>query len=159
MGLFDFFSRNAGKEVELTPDAVKQEITELGYDPNTYDVGVQDDTITIRGEAKDQEEREKIIVGLGNIKGVQKVDDSILISSAAAAELPDSMRGQGGGGGGGGGSAESRFYTVQSGDTLSKIAREYYGDANAYMRIFEANRPMLKDPDLIYPGQALRIPQ
>jgi nucleoid-associated protein YgaU len=48
--------------------------------------------------------------------------------------------------------------SLRSGDTLSKIAREFYGDANAYMRIFEANRPMLKDPDLIYPGQALRIP-
>ena len=47
---------------------------------------------------------------------------------------------------------------MRSGDTLSKIAREFYGDANAYMRIFEANRPMLKNPDLIYPGQALRIP-
>jgi len=53
---------------------------------------------------------------------------------------------------------ESRFYTVRSGDTLSKIAREFYGDANAYMRIFEANRPMLKDPDAIFPGQKLRIP-
>jgi nucleoid-associated protein YgaU len=85
---------------------------------------------------------------MGNVKGVRNVDDSILISSAAAAENPESRQAQG----------ESRFYTVRSGDTLSKIAREFYGDANAYMRIFEANRPMLKDPDLIYPGQALRIP-
>ena len=47
---------------------------------------------------------------------------------------------------------------VKSGDTLSKIAKEHYGDANAYMRIFEANTPMLKHPDKIYPGQNLRIP-
>ena len=54
--------------------------------------------------------------------------------------------------------AESRFYTVQKGDTLSKIAKEYYGDANKYPQIFEANKPMLTHPDKIYPGQKLRIP-
>jgi nucleoid-associated protein YgaU len=146
--LWDFFTRNEGKEVEPTPEALKKEISDLGFNGDAYDVGVQDDTITIRGEAASQEEKEKIVIGLGNVKGVAKVDDSILISSAAAAENPDSRQAQG----------ESRFYTVKSGDTLSKIAREFYGDANAYPRIFEANRPMLKDPDLIYPGQALRIP-
>jgi nucleoid-associated protein YgaU len=50
------------------------------------------------------------------------------------------------------------FYTVQRGDTLSKIAKAHYGDAMKYPVIFEANRPMLTDPDKIYPGQALRIP-
>jgi nucleoid-associated protein YgaU len=54
--------------------------------------------------------------------------------------------------------ADSTFYTVQRGDTLSAIAKRHYGDAGAYMRIFEANKPMLKDPDKIYPGQLLRIP-
>ena len=146
--LWDFFTRNEGKDVEVTPDSLKKEITELGYNGDAYDVGVQDDTITIRGEAASQEEKEKIVLAMGNVKGVSNVDDSILISSAAAAENPESRQAQ----------RESRFYTVRSGDTLSKIAREFYGDANAYMRIFEANRPMLKDPDLIYPGQALRIP-
>ena len=146
--LWDFFTRNEGKDVEVTSDALKKEIIELGYNGDAYDVGVQDDTITIRGEAASQEEKEKVVLAMGNVKGVSNVDDSILISSAAAAENPESRRAQG----------ESRFYTVRSGDTLSKIAREFYGDANAYMRIFEANRPMLKDPDLIYPGQALRIP-
>jgi nucleoid-associated protein YgaU len=53
---------------------------------------------------------------------------------------------------------EAKFYTVKSGDTLSKIAREYYGDAGRYPEIFEANKPMLKDPDKIYPGQVLRVP-
>jgi nucleoid-associated protein YgaU len=48
--------------------------------------------------------------------------------------------------------------TVRSGDTLSKIAKDAYGDANAYMQIFEANKPMLSNPDRIYPGQVLRIP-
>lgn len=54
--------------------------------------------------------------------------------------------------------AEPVFYTVVRGDTLSKVAKEYYGNANAYMRIFEANKPMLSHPDKIYPGQMLRIP-
>ena len=146
--LWDFFTRNEGKDVEVTSDALKKEITELGYNGDAYDVGVQDDTITIRGEAGSQEEKEKVILAMGNVKGVRNVDDSILISSAAAAENPESRQAQ----------RESRFYTVRSGDTLSKNAREFYGDANAYMRIFEANQPMLKNPDLIYPGQALRIP-
>jgi nucleoid-associated protein YgaU len=53
---------------------------------------------------------------------------------------------------------EARFYTVAKGDTLSKIAKAEYGDANAYPAIFEANRPMLSHPDRIYPGQVLRIP-
>ena len=53
---------------------------------------------------------------------------------------------------------ESTYREVKSGDTLSKIAKEAYGDANAYMKIFEANKPMLSNPDKIYPGQMLRIP-
>jgi len=67
-------------------------------------------------------------------------------------------------GGGGGGvataaaTAPAKTYTVKSGDTLSKIAKEYLGDSNAYMKIFEANRDQLKNPDLIKPGQVLKIP-
>ncbi len=52
----------------------------------------------------------------------------------------------------------SEYYRVVSGDTLSKIAKQYYGDVSKYPEIFEANQPMLKDPDKIYPGQVLRIP-
>jgi nucleoid-associated protein YgaU len=53
---------------------------------------------------------------------------------------------------------ESRYHSVERGDTLSAIAKKFYGNANAYMKIFEANRPMLGHPDKIYPGQLLRIP-
>jgi nucleoid-associated protein YgaU len=52
----------------------------------------------------------------------------------------------------------TRQYTVQAGDSLSKIAKQFYGDANAYMKIFEANRDKLKDPNVIHPGQQLTIP-
>ena len=54
---------------------------------------------------------------------------------------------------------EARFVTVKKGDTLSSIAKAEYGNANAYMKIFEANKPMLSHPDKIYPGQVLRIPE
>lgn len=56
------------------------------------------------------------------------------------------------------GGASQRTYTVKSGDTLSQIAKDHYGDANAYRRIFDANRDQLSDPDLIKPGQVLKIP-
>lgn len=64
----------------------------------------------------------------------------------------------GGGAQGGGAAAAGRTYTVQSGDTLSKIAKEQLGDGNAYMKIFNANKDQLSDPDKIKPGQVLKIP-
>jgi nucleoid-associated protein YgaU len=59
---------------------------------------------------------------------------------------------------GGGPATAARTHTVKSGDTLSKIAKEHLGDANAYMKIFELNRDQLKDPDMIKPGQVLKLP-
>jgi len=99
----------------------------------TYDDGVA----TIRGTCPSQEEKEKIILSVGNVAGVAQVDDRIVV------EAPE---------------PEATFYTVVSGDTLSKIARAQYGDAMKYPVIFEANQPMLTDPDKIYVGQVLRIP-
>ena len=54
--------------------------------------------------------------------------------------------------------AGARTYTVKAGDTLSKIAKDHLGDANAYHKIFDANRDQLSDPDKIKPGQVLNIP-
>ena len=93
--------------------------------------------VAVKGEAADQATREKILLAAGNVAGVDKVEDQLTVKA---------------------GGAESRYYTVKSGDTLSKIAKEMYGDANKYPQIFEANKPMLKDPNKIYPGQQLRIP-
>ena len=62
------------------------------------------------------------------------------------------------GGGGGGVATAARTYTVKSGDTLSAIAKQHLGDANQYMKIYEANRDQLSDPDKIKPGQVLKIP-
>ena len=94
-------------------------------------------TATVSGEAPDQATREKIVLCCGNVAGVDRVEDKLTVA---------------------GGGEEARYYTVQKGDTLSKIAKEHYGNANAYMPIFEANKPMLTHPDKIYPGQVLRIP-
>lgn len=94
-------------------------------------------TVTVSGQANDQETREKIVLCCGNVAQVDKVVDNMSVKNP----LP-----------------EAKFYTVVRGDTLSKIAKEYYGNANAYMTIFEANKPMLTHPDKIYPGQVLRIP-
>jgi nucleoid-associated protein YgaU len=94
-------------------------------------------TATVFGIADDQATREKIILCAGNVHGVEKVNDQMTVDQSQP---------------------EAQYYTVVRGDTLSKIAKQYYNDANKYPAIFEANKPMLKSPDLIYPGQMLRIP-
>ena len=80
---------------------------------------------------------EKAILAAGNIEGVAQVESRLKIETEEPA---------------------SEFYTVKSGDTLSGISKHVYGDSGQYMKIFEANKPMLSDPDKIYPGQTLRIP-
>lgn len=95
-------------------------------------------TVTVSGSVPDQQAKEKILLCCGNVQGVAHVNDELQVVQTEA--------------------APSQWYTVQSGDTLSKIARQFYGDPNKYMLIFESNRPMLNDPDKIYPGQMLRIP-
>jgi nucleoid-associated protein YgaU len=92
---------------------------------------------TVFGVAPDQATREKIVLCCGNVAGVAGVTDQMTVDQSQP---------------------EAQYYTVVHGDTLSKISRQYYGDPNKYNAIFEANKPMLKSPDLIYPGQMLRIP-
>ena len=94
-------------------------------------------TVSVAGEAVDQATREKVVLCCGNVSGVSQVDDAM-----TTAEPAD----------------ESRWYTVVRGDTLSAIAKSQYGNAGQYPKIFEANKPMLSNPDKIYPGQVLRIP-
>lgn len=109
---------------------------DLGIDKPrvTYDDGVA----TISGTAPSQAVKEKAVLAIGNCAGVASVDDRIDVVEAAA---------------------EAVFYTVKKGDTLGAIAKQHLGSAQRYPEIFEANKPMLKDPNLIYPGQVLRIPQ
>ncbi len=93
--------------------------------------------VTVSGMAADQQTKEKILLCCGNVAGVSKVNDDMSVAAP---------------------SDEAKYYTVVKGDTLSKIAKDFYGNANEYPKIFEANKPMLTHPDKIYPGQTLRIP-
>lgn len=94
-------------------------------------------TAKVFGMAKDQETKEKVILAAGNVEGVASLQDMMTVDHSAPA---------------------AQYYSVVKGDTLSKIAKQFYDNANDYMRIFEANKPMLAHPDKIYPGQNLRIP-
>jgi nucleoid-associated protein YgaU len=113
-------------------------IRQLGLSADDLDIRVEGDQVTLTGTVESQAEREKIVLLVGNTEGIGRVDDQLQV---ARPEPPATL------------------YTVQSGDTLSKIAQQHYGNANQYPRIFEANRPLLRDPDEIYPGQVLRIPR
>jgi nucleoid-associated protein YgaU len=112
-------------------------VNQMGFKAQDLGVRVDDDKVTLTGQVNSQEEREKIVLLVGNTEGIGSVDDQLKVARPEP---------------------EAQFYEVKSGDTLSKIAKQHYGDANKYNAIFEANRPMLKDPDEIYPGQKLRIP-
>lgn len=126
------------EEVEpLRASALLQKVKSLGLPYNSLTIRTNGDTVTIQGEVEKQEDAEKIALTVGNVEGVLAVDNQM-----TAAEPQD----------------ESQYHTVASGDSLSKIAQQYYGDMMKYPMIFEANKPMLSDPDKIYPGQVLRIP-
>lgn len=135
------FAKEAGEKfregVTNIADGIKDRIT--GHKTDVKDLGVEQDgeRVVLKGKAKTRAEAEKAIVAAGNTPGVGEVESHIDIEDEPA---------------------QSNFYTVKSGDTLSKIAKDFYGDAMKYPVIFEANTPMLSDPDKIYPGQTLRIP-
>ena len=159
MGFFDFV-KNAGAKLwgssekkaaeeklkaeakEANEAAVKAQIAmdfvqNMGLEVAGLNVYIDDETAVVSGEAADQATKEKVILTVGNVEGISRVDDRLTVE----ANEP-----------------EAQFYTVVSGDSLSKIAKRYYGNAMKYNEIFEANKPMLDDPNKIYPGQVLRIP-
>jgi nucleoid-associated protein YgaU len=107
-------------------------VTGLGLKIDELTVSFSGETAAVSGVTRSQSEREKVVLAIGNSQGVARVDDRIEVRPV--------------------------FHVVQKGDTLSKIAEAQYGDPMKYPVIFEANKPMLKDPDEIYPGQSLRIP-
>jgi nucleoid-associated protein YgaU len=156
MGLIDFV-RDAGQklfggaEAEATaatasPEvqskrahALEEAVQKLGLGAEDLKIKVAGDTAHVRAKVATQEAREKLVLAIGNTSGIAHVDDDGIVVLTPQ--------------------AEAVFYTVQRGDTLSKIAQEKLGNAGKYAIIFEANKPMLKDPDRIYPGQVLRIPR
>src|SRR5688572_21236919 len=155
MGIFDFlkgsgakiFNKNEEETVKTaTPaatekmktDAMMRAVNALNLPVKDISLDIQDDTVVVYGQAETQVAKELVVLTLGNNMGVSKVDDRMTVVKPEP---------------------EATFYEVKSGDTLSKIAKAHYGDAMKYNSIFEANKPMLKDPDKIYPGQVLRIPK
>ena len=157
MGLISFikdagaylFGAGAGNAVAatqakpVTTDILKQQVDILGIPVKDLKVAFADPVATVGGVVGSNSDKEKIVLAVGNTPGVGKVDDQLTVEGGtgkAAAEPAANM------------------YTVKKGDTLSAIAKAEYGDANKYPVIFEANKPMLKDPNKIYPGQVLRIP-
>lgn len=165
MGILDFV-KDAGEKLFKPGDERREKAIEAHLANNGIGgiaVEVDGNRATLTGTAKDTATREKAVLIAGNVDGIDSVDDRIRVTSPASAPArpaavatpapaaapapaptPDQWT--------------SRTYTVKSGDTLSKIAKEMYGDAGKYPQIFEANQPMLKDADKIYPGQVLRIP-
>ncbi len=93
--------------------------------------------VTVTGVAPTQGAKEKVTLCCGNVSSVTSVDNQMSVTNPEP---------------------EAQYHDVVRGDTLSAIAKKYYGDANKYPAIFEANKPMLSHPDKIYPGQKLRIP-
>jgi len=124
---------------QAASDAIVDYIRSMNLDAEGLSVKFESASgeVTVSGLAPDQQTKEKILLCCGNVAGVAKVNDDLSVATPTD---------------------EAKFYTVVKGDTLSKIAKEYYGNANAYPKIFEANKPMLSHPDKIYPGQTLRIP-
>lgn len=133
-------AQNAEKRAEARKSVeLEKYVRDMGLDMTGLDIRFDDGTAYIDGEAKDAATKERIILAIGNCQGVGQVDESITIAQDDG--------------------SESEMYVVEKGDTLWAIATAAYGDGNRYPEIFEANKPMLKDPDEIFPGQVLRIPQ
>ncbi|MHB8911125.1 MAG: peptidoglycan-binding protein LysM [Lysobacter sp.] len=171
MGVFDFI-KNAGDKIFGKDDhqvdrskPLSTHLREHGIDPTGIQFTINGDTVVMEGTVRDQDTREKAVLIVGNVDGVDRVDDRLRVAPSGA-DFRDVTTGSSSVASAGAGTTvpgsndgwSSRTYTVVAGDSLSAIAKKVYGDAGKYNKIFEANQPMLKDPDKIYPGQVLRIP-
>lgn len=137
MGIFSFL-KTIGKKVMPGREAeeITTDITEsLGAHVEDFKVRFDDGTVTISGTVDSQATKEKAVLLAGNVEGVEQVVDNLMIE------------------------VKPVFYTIQKGDSLSKVAQAQYGDPMKWKALFEANREVIKDPDLIYPGQQIRIPE
>ncbi len=147
MGIFDFV-KSVGKQLGIgdeetppTADELKKELDSHGLGTENVQVEIEGDKAIIKGEVADQSIFEKALIAVGNTLGVSKVEASEISVSGGSGDPSDPL-----------------LHEVKKGDNLWKIAEKHYGNGSKYPVIFEANKPMLKDPDLIYPGQMLRIP-
>lgn len=148
MGLFDFVA-NVGKKLfgsdapkEDAATKIKAEVESGNLGIKNLEVGLDKGVCTLGGDCPSGEAMQKAVLLAGNVQGVSSVDiRNLRVPPATPAE------------------ESVEYYVIQKGDTLSKIAKQHYGDANKYPAIFEANREVIKDADLIFPGQKIRIPK
>lgn len=156
MGLFHFFS-DSGEEVieggnmasEKNADRLSREAAlaiekyldnqKLGIKNLKVTFDAREGKVTLAGEAPDTAAMEKVVLAAGNIKGISNVANALTTHAEATGE-------------------KVRYHDVKNGETLTSIARRYYGDGDEYMKVFAANQPMLRDPDTIHPGRKLRVP-
>jgi nucleoid-associated protein YgaU len=185
MGIFSFIANAGAKlfggkkpsEIPNLSSVIAQHVGSIGLPKKHLHYWLEGETMVVSGWVDDKSTKEKVVLAVGNVEGVDKVEDRIVVGpppvikvpvAAAAApvvaekvpvqaaipaeQLPskEEIAKQE--------AWASKTHTVEKGDTLSKIAKEVYGDAMKYPLIFEANKPMLSHPDKIYPGQVLRIP-
>ena len=146
MGLFDFV-KDVGRQIFDTDaeaaDNIKNHLEVKTHGLSNLDVKFDDGVVTLCGDCKNDAVRDQAILIAGNIQGVEKVIADDLKAPPPALEEPQ---------------PKVEVYEIVSGDTLGAIAKRYYGKASAYMKIFEANRDIIDDPNKIYPGQKIRIP-
>lgn len=146
MGLFDFV-KDVGRQIFDTDaeaaDNIKNHLEVKTHGLSNLDVKFDDGVVTLCGDCKNQAVRDQAILIAGNIQGVTKVVADDLKAPKPAPEAPKE---------------KAEIYEIVSGDTLGAIAKRYYGKASAYVKIFEANRDIIDDPNKIYPGQKIRIP-
>jgi hypothetical protein len=161
MGLFDKMFGRGASQAEQQPNAqqrfdqLKQKYQSVlnaieQQQVQLQNLHIQDGKLFIRGTAPSEEAKNKI---WDQIKLVDPNWQNEVVADISA-QQGRAMGAAAGSGSGSGG----QTYTVRSGDTLSKISKEFYGDAGEFMRIFYANRDKLRDPDHIQVGQQLNIP-
>ncbi len=169
------FAKHIGRKVFDTDaeaaDNILKHIQANNPGVDTLRVSFDDGLVTLTGRAGDQAAKEKVVLMAGNVKGVERVDadgisviPSITDEQRAAAGLPEkkapaSREPVAEAAEAAPAAAESRFYVIQKGDTLYGIAKEFYGNGMKYKQLFEANREVIEDPDKIYPGQKIRVPE
>jgi len=141
MGLFDFVKEIGHKLFNRDEDAaekIKKHIEETNPGISGLGVEFKNGVVSISGQAASAEAMEKAVLMAGNVQGVSEVKIDKLQAAPVQAKV--------------------EYYIIKKGDTLSAIAKQFYGKANDYPKIFDANREVIKDPNLIFPGQKIRIP-
>jgi nucleoid-associated protein YgaU len=141
LGLLDF-AKDLGRKLfskdDEAPAKIKAHIEEDNPGIEELDVKFESGVVRLSGKDSSAEALQKAVLMAGNVKGVERVDVDAVQTEASDAKV--------------------EYYVIEKGDTLSAIARRFYGKASLYPKVFEANREVIKDPDLIFPGQKIRIP-